>query len=253
MSRRQLRMPVASVLLAALALAPAQGRAAGPAPFARAAPRRALELTPPEERASTAFLLVLPERREPALDVRPAATRVALAAKAQKPEAPSMDFDLLGDAPKLAIPAEDPSLRTRRKMLNWHQGLGIGLYAVQLASTVTGQLNYNDKFGVENTGRYKATHRGLVYLNLAAFATVGGIALFAPTEKGAPPRPYGRTTIHKIGMALAAVGMLTQGYLGIRTAQREGYTDKQSYGRAHLAVGYATLAAMSVAVGAIVF
>jgi hypothetical protein len=138
-------------------------------------------------------------------------------------------------------------------MLTWHQGLGLGLFGLQLASTVTGQLNYSDKFGVSNTGRYKDTHRGLVYLNLAAFATVGVLAVFAPTEKGAPPRPFGRTTIHKIGMALATVGMITQGYLGIRTAQREGYLDKQSYGRAHLAVGYATLAAMSVAVGAIVF
>jgi hypothetical protein len=237
-------MPVVVLTLAAVALAPGRGRAGGIAEP---------ELTVPEE-ASTAFLLTIPERRDPDLSVRPAGTLVALAAtKGQKGETSSMDFDLLGEAPKVAVKAEDPSLKTRRKMLNWHQGLGIGLLGIQLASTVTGQLNYNDKFGVENTGKYKATHRGLVYLNLAAFATVGGIALFAPTEKGAPPRPFGRTTIHKIGMALATVGMITQGYLGIRTAQREGYLDKQTYGRAHLAVGYATLAAMSVAVGAIVF
>lgn len=197
--------------------------------------------------------LTIPERARPDLRAAPPGLRVALASAKASGGPSSMDFDLLGDAPKPKIVAEDPSLRTRRTMLNLHQGLGLGLFALQLASTVTGQLNYSDKFGTANTGRYKATHQVLVYSNLAAFAVVGGIALFAPTEKNAPPRPFGRTTIHKIGMALATVGMLTQGYLGYRTAQREGYLDKQSYGRAHLAVGYATLAAMSVAVGAIVF
>jgi hypothetical protein len=202
------------------------------------------------ERGAAGLLLTIPERREPDLTVR-----VALAATKARPggSPSSMDFDLLGDAPRPVVPAEDPSLRTRRKMLNLHQGLGLGLLGLQLASTVTGQLNYSDKFGTANTGRYKDTHRGLVYANIVAFAAVGGIALFAPTEKGAPPRPFGRTTIHKIGMALATAGMITQAYLGIRTAQREGYLDKQTYGRAHLAVGYATLAAMGVAVGALVF
>lgn len=257
MPGRPLSSFVPALLLGTIALAPASGRAgvlAGPELEAPEPSPIALEVPGPEQGEPLA--LTLAARPAPDLSVRTggAGTRVALAAtKAQPGGAPSMDFDLLGDAPKPKLPAEDPSLRTRRKMLNWHQGLGLGLYATQVASTVTGQLNYSDKFGVANTGRYKATHRVLVYLNLAEFAVVGGLALFAPTEKNAPPRPFGRTTIHKIGMALATVGMITQGYLGIRTAQREGYLDKQTYGRAHLAVGYATLAAMSVAVGAIVF
>lgn len=176
--------------------------------------------------------------------------RVALAAAPR--DGPSLDFDLLGDAPPPAAPAADRSLRTRRRMLDLHQGIGLGLLGLQLGSTVTGHLNYADKFGTANTGRYKATHQVLVYSNLVAFAVVGGIGLFAPTEKNAPPRPYGRTTIHKIGMALATAGMISQGLLGIQTARREGYLDKQDYGRVHLAVGYATLAAMGVAVGALV-
>jgi quinol-cytochrome oxidoreductase complex cytochrome b subunit len=165
---------------------------------------------------------------------------------------PSLDFDLLGDAPKPAAPAEDPSLRTRRKMLNLHQGLGIGLLALQVASTVTGQLNYNDKFGTANTGKYKATHQVIVWTNVAAFAAVGGIALFAPRDKTAPDRGYGRTTIHKVCMAIATAGMVAQGVLGYQTAQREGYLDKETYGKAHLVVGYTTLAAMLVGVGALV-
>jgi hypothetical protein len=180
---------------------------------------------------------------------RRADLRVALLAQ---PEGPSLDFELLGEAPKAAAVAEDPALRTRRKMLNLHQGLGLGLLGLQLASTVTGQLNYNDKFGVSNTGRYQATHQFLTYTNLATFAVVGGIALFAPRDKAAKGG-YGRTTIHKVGMAVATAGMIGQGVLGIQTARREGYLDKQDYGRSHLALGYLTLAAMSVAVGVIVF
>lgn len=232
MTGRQLPSLVPALLVAAAALAPRGGRAAGL-----------------EERA---FRLSIPQRAD--LSARPGGPLVALAsAKAQGGDGSSMDFDLLGAAPVPAAPAEDPSLRRRRKMLDWHQGLGIGLYGLQLASTITGQLNYSDKFGVANTGRYKATHRAVTYTNVAAFAVVGGIALLAPRDKGGPPRGLGRTTVHKIFMALATAGMITQGYLGVRTAQREGYVDQQTYGRAHLAVGYATLAAMSVAVGAIVF
>lgn len=259
MPGRPLSTFVSALLLGTIALAPAPGRAddlAGPELEAPEPSPIALDVAGPAQGEAVALTLTLTARQAPDLGVRPggAGPRLALAAtKAQAGGAPSVDFDLLGDAPKPKLPAEDPSLRTRRKMLTWHQGLGLGLYATQVASTITGQLNYSDKFGVANTGRYKDTHRVLVYLNLAEFAVVGGLALFAPTEKNAPPRPFGRTTIHKIGMALATVGMITQGYLGIRTAQREGYLDKQTYGRAHLAVGYATLAAMSVAVGAIVF
>jgi hypothetical protein len=175
-----------------------------------------------------------------------------LALAAAKPD-PSLDFDLLGDAPAPAAPKEDPSLKTRRKMLNLHQGLGLGLLALQVAVTVTGQLNYNDKFTAgENTDKYKLTHKVLTYVDLAAFATVGGIALFAPRDKNAPPRGFDRSTIHKIAMAVATAGMVTQAYLGIQTVNREGYVDQQQYARAHLVVGYATLAAMLVGVGAIV-
>jgi hypothetical protein len=177
--------------------------------------------------------------------------RVALAD--DKAPAPSLDFDLLGDAPKAQIPPEDPSLRTRRTMLTLHQGAGFGLLAMQLATTVVGQLNYNDKFGIDNTGRYTETHRWLAYSNVGAFALTGAIALFAPRAKGGSRSGVDRVTIHRIGMAVATAGMLAQGLLGWQTARREGYLDKQDYGRTHLLVGYGTLAAMGVAVGALVF
>jgi hypothetical protein len=197
--------------------------------------------------------LTLASRPAPDLRVALAETKKDDAKKSEP--APSLDFDLLGEAPKTAAPVEDPSLKKRRQMLNLHQGLGIGLLGLQIASTVTGQLNYNDKFGADapNTDKYKATHKVVTYTNLAAFAVVGGIAIFAPTEKNAPPRPFGRTSIHKIGMALATVGMATQAYLGIQTVSREGYLDQKDYAKKHLVVGYATLAVMTIAVGALVF
>ena len=41
-------------------------------------------------------------------------------------------------------------------MLNLHQGLGLGLLGLQVASTTTGQLNYNDRFGTANTAKFQA-------------------------------------------------------------------------------------------------
>ncbi len=186
-----------------------------------------------------------------ALSFRPPDLQVGLAAAAPPP--PSLDFDLLGEAPKPAAVQEDPALKRRREMLNLHQGLGLGLLGLQVAVTVSGQLNYWDKFTPgENTDRYKLTHQVLSYTDLAAFAVVGGIALLAPRDKNAPPRGFGRSTVHKIAMAVAAAGMVTQAFLGIQTASREGYVDQQQVARTHLVVGYATLAAMLVGVGALV-
>jgi hypothetical protein len=187
-----------------------------------------------------------------ALALEPPRPDLRVLAAADTP-GPSLDFDLLGEAPAPAAPPEDPALKTRRKMLNLHQGLGLGLLALQVAVTVTGQLNYNDKFtSGENTDKYKLTHKVLVYVDLAAFATVGTIALLAPRDKHAPPSGFGRTTIHKIAMAVATAGMATNAVLGIVTVNREGFLDQQQYARAHLVVGYVTLAAMLVGVGALV-
>jgi hypothetical protein len=54
-------------------------------------------------------------------------------------------------------------------------------------------------------------------------------------------------------MALATVGMIAQGYYGFHTSGREGYLDQASIAKTHLVLGYATLAALTVGVGAITF
>lgn len=167
------------------------------------------------------------------------------------PKPGSLDFDLLGAPPKSDQVDED-ALRLRRKMLTWHQGVGLGMFALQLATTVVGQLNYNDKFGGDNTGKYEQPHAILAYTTLAAFAAAGALALLAPApiERG---EGFDRVSLHKLSMFTAAAGMLAQGVLGIWTQSREGYLNQQSIGTAHLVIGYVTLAAVATGVGALVF
>jgi hypothetical protein len=179
---------------------------------------------------------------------------VALASASSASADPSLDFDLLGKPPAVTAAADDPALRRRRSMLNLHQGVGLGLLGMQLATTAVGQLNYSDKYGANApvTARYQATHKVLAYSTLAVFTVNGGIALFAPRDPHKRSQGFDRVTLHKIGMATAAVGMLAQGLIGYQTQSREGFVNQERYARAHLLVGYATLAAVAVAVGAIV-
>jgi hypothetical protein len=54
-------------------------------------------------------------------------------------------------------------------------------------------------------------------------------------------------------MASATVGMAAQAALGMATAGREGRLNQQDLGKAHLAIGYFTFAALAVGFGALVF
>jgi hypothetical protein len=168
----------------------------------------------------------------------------------------SLDFDLLGDAPAPSpdAAATDAALKTRRKLLNWHQGLGLTLVALEVGTTVLGQLSYNDKFSGSapaNTNKYRVPHAAFAVSTLGVFAANGIIALLAP----APARKLqlDRVMVHRISMALAAVGMAAQAYYGFHTSGREGYVDQASIARTHLAIGYATFAAFAVGVGALAF
>ena len=167
---------------------------------------------------------------------------------------PSLDFDLLGKPKAPVLTIDDAAMKRRRWMLNLHQTAGLGLVALGLATTVVGQLNYLDKYGSNApvTGRYQLTHAVLAYTTLGVFAVNGTIALLAPS---APRKKEGfdRMTIHKAGMAVAAAGMVAQAVVGIHAREREGRLDQASAARLHLAIGYATLAAFSTAVGALVF
>jgi hypothetical protein len=212
------------------------------------------ELRPPDLRPIARLQLAAAEQPAPKDGEAPAEAKPTPPAKPDSGDAASgLDFDLLGEGKAPAMPPEDKTMKKRRKMLGIHQTAGIGLFGLQVATTVVGQLNYNDKFGDSNTGKYKTSHQVLAYSTLAAFAATGAIALLAPDAPAKPDRGFDRVSLHKVSMFTAAVGMATQVALGLYTASREGYENKQDYGRAHLIVGYATLAAVVTGVSAIVF
>jgi len=102
------------------------------------------------------------------------------------------------------------------------------------------------------TGRYELSHTVLAYSTLGVFAVNGAIALLAPSNPVKKDK-YDRVTLHKVAMAVATAGMVAQGVVGIHADQREGRIDQASIARTHLVIGYATLAAVAVGVGALVF
>jgi hypothetical protein len=172
--------------------------------------------------------------------------------RAPSAEKPSLDFDLLGAAQPPPVAADSGELRLRRKMLTLHQGIGLGLVGLQLATTAVGQLNYSDRFPAgPDTARYKAPHQILAYTTLGVFLVNGAVALLAPSAK--TPKKLDRVMVHRIAMFTAAAGMAAQGVLGIQTRQHLGRLDQERLATRHLVVGYATLAAVLTGVGVIVF
>jgi cytochrome b561 len=177
---------------------------------------------------------------------------LSVQAAAQSPG--GLDFDLLGEAPP-APQTESAAMGRRRWMMKTHQAVGMALLGTQLATTVVGQLNYNDKFAAtpNNSNQYKTSHQVLAWANVSLFAINGGLGLFAPDPPGKKDVGFDRVKLHKWSMAVAAVGMLGQAALGLYTVSREGYENQKSYAQAHLVLGYTTLAAMGVGAGAIIF
>jgi hypothetical protein len=164
-----------------------------------------------------------------------------------------LDFDLLGEAEAPADAPDSGKMKLRRRMLTLHQGVGFGLLALQLGTTVVGQLNYRDKFATPaNTEKWRLPHKVLAYAATGAFVLNGALALTAPAPVKRPLR-LDRVMVHRIALFTAAAGMAAQVGLGIYTASREGYDDQRGLAKAHLYVGYGTLAAMLAGVGVLVF
>lgn len=162
------------------------------------------------------------------------------------------EIDLLGP-PKKTDTIDQAAVDRRRTMLQIHQGLGLGMFAVELANTVVGQLNYSDRFAAgPSTGKYQLAHQISAWGTVALFAGTGLLAIFAPTPI---PKPDGfdRTKLHEIAMFTAAGGMAAEAALGLYTRGREGYLNQPDYAAAHLVIGYVTFAAIAAGVGAIVF
>ena len=169
-----------------------------------------------------------------------------------------LDFDLLGEAKTanapLASPAIEQAVGIRRTMLTIHQSVGMGLVGLMATTMITGQLNYLDRFGGgASTARYESSHKFFATATLATFAGAGLLAFFTPVPIERKSEGIDRAWLHKAGMIGATAGMIAEGTLGILTARHEGLADQAGLARAHLAIGYTTLACMTLGVGALVF
>lgn len=164
--------------------------------------------------------------------------------------APSLDFDLLDAAPAAAPPRDlgfERRVERRRTMLKVHQGLGLATWASLTATSVVGQLQFNDRFrGGGDTGRWRGPHRVLVISSSTLFASAGLLALFAPEPYAKREGRLDTATLHKVSMAVATAGMVAQVVLGLAARGQAGSTRERDLASTHQLVGYATLGAMTV-------
>jgi hypothetical protein len=138
-------------------------------------------------------------------------------------------------------------------MLALHQGFGIAAWAALAATTLVGQLDFDDRFrGGGDTGRYHAWHRGLAAGAGALFLATGLLGILAPEPYPKPLR-LDTATVHKAAMGLAAAGMAAQLILGLAARGRAGTLSERRLAEAHQVVGYATFGAMTGGVVVLLF
>ncbi len=185
-----------------------------------------------------------------------APAREAGEGEARRPSG-DMDFDLLPQ--KAQVTEEEAAtvehkIKTRRAMLQWHQGFGIATAALMAGTVVTGQLNYSDRFGGGgSSGQYEAWHDTLEAATVVSFATAGLLAVLTPSPFEHKSDGVDTVTVHKWSMLVATLGMGAEVPLGIWTVTREGYVNQGTLALTHLIVGYVTAAALTVGATALFF
>jgi hypothetical protein len=169
------------------------------------------------------------------------------------------DFDLLPPEkpPDAAAEARQRdlsrSLALRRTLLRLHQFGGFVTLGAMTATTIVGQLNYDDKYGGGgDTGKYRSAHQVLAYGTAGIFAATGLLALFAPSPFEKQLR-LDTATLHKASMLVATFGLVAQVVLGIVTSGSEGKISQRDLARAHQIVGYTTLAATATGFAVLTF
>jgi hypothetical protein len=170
------------------------------------------------------------------------------------PSAPA-DFDFFSHQPTLEAFLIDPAIERRtarrRTMLSAHQAAGLTTLALMAATTIVGQLNYNDLYAsdAQFTGTYQVAHKGLAYGTTLGFVTTASLSLLAP----APVQrrdAYDAVTVHKVAVTGAALGLISQIALGITMAnmmERGELENRDAFGRAHQVIGYTSLGFMAAA------
>jgi hypothetical protein len=168
----------------------------------------------------------------------------------------SDDVNLLPEEAKpdaAATARLETQLTTRRTMLGWHQVGGFATLGSLTATVVLGQLNYTDKYGGGgDTGKYYQWHRWVAITSATIFAGTAALAVFAPSPIARPAR-LDTATLHKVSMAVASAGMVTQIILGIVTASKEGQPVQRDFAMAHQIIGYTTLAATATGFAVLTF
>lgn len=216
--------------------APASAAETAPASATATAPASAAETAPaaPAAPAADAFDFDLDDKPK-ATDAEAAAAKAAAAAK---------------------VATIDRQVRTRRRMLIAHQALGFATLGVMAATLVIGQLNYNARYGDLGEGRdydrFQNAHIGLAASSSVMFAGLGILGVAAPNPY---PKPIRADTalFHKVTMALATAGMLTQLILGPITTAYEGSVKQRDLALGHVITGYATWGFMAAGVIAYTF
>jgi hypothetical protein len=174
-----------------------------------------------------------------------------------------MSFDLFGNEQKKSPLDEardkerlaklERSAQLRRKLLLSHQAIGFATLGVLAATMVLGTLEYVDKYGGgDDSGIYYNAHLGLAVTSGGLFAATGILALAAPNPYPKPIK-FDPALVHKIAMAVATAGMVTQFVLGPVIAAREGQLDQRNLALAHLITGWGTFGFMGAGVLAYVF
>ena len=194
---------------------------------------------------------------------RPPTDAAAAAVDTPAAKGADLSFDLFDDKPKDSAAqtqqqiqralAVEHQARLRRRMLTAHQAFGFSTLAVFAATLIIGQLNYQDKYvSGDFTGRYELAHLALGTTTAVMFTTTGLLAMLAPT-------PYAKryrldtAMIHRVAMALATAGMVTQMVLGPIIDTHAGRLDQPQLALGHLVVGYASFAFMLTGTLAYVF
>lgn len=168
------------------------------------------------------------------------------------------DFDLLEPVETAAAAQVDPELERRisrrRTMLKLHQGLGLAMAGGLVGTTVLGQIQFNRSFrGGGDDRALLAWHKGFVIGTSALFATVGTLGLLAPEPFEKDTSRWDTIAFHKLFMAIATVGMVTQAILGIAATNNYGNLSEVDLATAHQVVGYATLGAVMAGIVSLTF
>jgi hypothetical protein len=162
---------------------------------------------------------------------------------------------LFAPAPDAATPPRlQAKIKLARRLMPWHRALGLVTLAMLLASNILGSLDYYDKYDARgtDTGQFTGWHEGLSIGATAAFAATGALALAAPNPQRRPLK-LDATLVHKLALALAAVGFVAELVLGPISSASDGKLFQRDLAVSHLVIGWTTLGFTSAGVLSFVF